>query len=335
MFEVVCVSHTLDNVGSHFETPTLDEFGQWWISLFSHSAKAKLRWKEQTGERMKTFSETRWWSRWEVLHQLCLKFGDLQPFVDHNQDLSPKTMARLRMILDDEDRLRDLQLELAAVVDVGQHFVRATYNLEGDGPLIFSVYKQLQQVLNACSVDHFPNVRAVATKLADANAHLDVNNLEAQARRSVRPGINWFLRKFNVQLRPLLEVFKYVRYFCPVQVQMLRPAAAAIEELRRLPFLDDPATITGLQDELPAYLAACDGCNDLSDVEKVDWWKDHTQELPFWSKAVKKVLLLQVSSAAAERVFSLLKAAFSAQQESSLSDYLQASVMLRFNHRDK
>lgn len=333
MFDIICVSHTLDNVGAHFHTPTLDEFTQWWISLFSHSSKAKLRWRELTGQAIRSFSETRWWSRWEVQNQLCVKFGELQPFLDANQDLSPKTMDRLRTIIENEDRRRDLQLELAAVVDVGQHFVRATYILEGDGPLIFSVYKKLQEVLNACTVAHFPNVHAVAAKLVADDPELDVTNLEEQARECVQPGINWFLRKFNIQLRPTLDMFKYVRYFCPVQVQDLRPDGNAIEHLQCLPFLQ--GSIEGLQAELPAYLAACDGCANLSDEEKVAWWQGHSQELPCWSSAVKKVLLLQVSSAAAERVFSLLKAAFSDQQENALTDYLQASVMVRYNYRER
>ena len=55
--------------------------------------------------------------------------------------------------------------------------------------------------------------------------------------------------------------------------------------------------------------------------------------LPNWSSAVKKVLLVQPSSAAAERVFSLLSASFHEQQENALSDYLQASVMLQYKNR--
>ena len=41
---------------------------------------------------------------------------------------------------------------------------------------------------------------------------------------------------------------------------------------------------------------------------------------------------MQPSSAAAERAFSLLSAAFSDQQDSALADYLQASVMLQYNN---
>ena len=48
-------------------------------------------------------------------------------------------------------------------------------------------------------------------------------------------------------------------------------------------------------------------------------------------KAAKKVFLLQPSSAAAERVFSVLKNSFGEQQIHSLQDYIESSVMLQYN----
>ena len=42
VISVVWFSHTLDNVGNHFQIPTLREFGNLWIRMFSHSHKAKL-----------------------------------------------------------------------------------------------------------------------------------------------------------------------------------------------------------------------------------------------------------------------------------------------------
>ena len=74
--DIGCFSHTLDHVGEKFSTPNLDTFSTLWISLFAHSPKVKSLWKEQTGRAMATFSKTRWWSRWEVLHQVLQQFGD-------------------------------------------------------------------------------------------------------------------------------------------------------------------------------------------------------------------------------------------------------------------
>ena len=33
--EIICASHSLDNVGQRFDTPTFSEFAQWWVALFS------------------------------------------------------------------------------------------------------------------------------------------------------------------------------------------------------------------------------------------------------------------------------------------------------------
>ena len=60
----------------------------------------------------------------------------------------------------------------------------------------------------------------------------------------------------------------------------------------------------------------------------------HRDTLPHWCVLVKKLLLIQPRSAAAERVFSLLASAFTSQQDSALQDYLEAFVMLRvIKHR--
>ena len=75
LFDVVCFSHTIDNVGAHFAFRILDSLTQHWISLFSHSYNARLLWKEKTGQSMHPHSETRWWSKWEILKQVSDYFG--------------------------------------------------------------------------------------------------------------------------------------------------------------------------------------------------------------------------------------------------------------------
>ena len=52
-FNVVCFTHTLDNVANHFGILDLSEFGNLWICLFGHSLKARLIWQEQTGLKSK------------------------------------------------------------------------------------------------------------------------------------------------------------------------------------------------------------------------------------------------------------------------------------------
>ena len=71
---------------------------------------------------------------------------------------------------------------------------------------------------------------------------------------------------------------------------------------------------------------------DASDVEA--WWasKDGDVTIKTWYETATKVMLLQPSSAAAERVFSMLKALMGDQQASkALQDYQQAALMIHYN----
>ena len=77
---------------------------------------------------------------------------------------------------------------------------------------------------------------------------------------------------------------------------------------------------------------SCDGVTVTCEDDKLTCWANHKDTLPHWSSLVKNLLLIQPSSASAERVFSLLTNAFGSQQESALQDYLEASVMLRYNN---
>ena len=211
--------------------------------------------------------------------------------------------------------------------------MKATYFLEGDGPLVFSCYEKLSTVSQFCQTPRFPNVRATATATAEEDPCQNVTALERSAKACVEPAITWFLRKFNVDLYDVVVAFKAARPFCPVTIQWLKPTNALVESLRAFPFLDSDTTIDGLKAELPAYLAAAEDVVISTEEKKVEWWCGLEEQLPRWASEVKQVLFVQPSSATAERVFSILKAPFNEQQNCALVDYLQASVMSQYNKR--
>ena len=121
---------------------------------------------------MKSHSETRWWSKWEILNQVVDFFGDVEPFLRENENICPANRQHLLNIIENPQDLQDLRLELAAIVDAGVYFVKATYYLEGDGPLIFSCYEKLSAVSQAVAVGHHPVTTAVAREIASGNGAL-------------------------------------------------------------------------------------------------------------------------------------------------------------------
>ena len=92
----------------------------------------------------------------------------------------------------------------------------------------------------------------------------------------------------------------------------------------------DASTIANLKTELPQYLAKA---MDISlDYDLLHFWKLNSPQLPHWSSAAKKILLVQPSSAAAERVLSMLTTSFGHLQNQSLDDYIELSLMLQDNY---
>ena len=332
LIDIGCLSHTIDHVGEKFDTPVLAEFISSWISLFAHSPKNKALWREQTGGRsIQSFSATRWWSRWEVMEQLLVLFGDVDVFLHQDEIGSPATVSKLVGILSDPNKKLYLQIELASVVDFGKPFVTATYNLEGDGPLALSCFEVIEEVRAAISTGYTPNVDGVARKISESTPDPAqvLPHLKAYARQCVQPGLDYFEMQISTNLRDAVSAFKAARLFSPQKVHTMQPTATTIDSLSIFPFLNKVETLSGLKEELPSYIAKCTDVS--SSISPVDWWKLNSGSLPKWSSAARKILLVQPSSAAAERVFSLLKASFSEQQQHSLNDYVETSVMLQYN----
>ena len=72
-----------------------------------------------------------------------------------NDDLGPRTRLRMFTILQDPTKMTHLMIEMAAVVDAGKEFVKATYNLEGDGAFVLECYEQVQAVFASIHVSHY------------------------------------------------------------------------------------------------------------------------------------------------------------------------------------
>ena len=125
-------------------------------------------------------------------------------------------------------------------------------------------------------------LHAVAAAIAEENSAQNVAALEQEAKACVQPAIDWFLRKFNVQLHKTVSAFKAARYVCPVSFQWLKPTQQSVEALWIFPFVVDDGIINGLKAEIPFYLAATEDVVINTEEQKVKWWHDHKDRLPHW-----------------------------------------------------
>ena len=313
---LIDIGHTIDHVGEKFETPVLSEFISAWINLFAHSPKNRAIWREQTGRSMQSFSPTRWWK------QLMIQFGDVGTFLNQEEIGSPASVAKLTNILCDQTRNVYLQIELASVVDCGRPFVTTTYKLEGDGALVLSCYEVIEELEASVRSCYTPNLDAVIQRLS-ASTPRSPPQLKAYAMRYIQPG------QIRTNLQDAVSIFKAARLFLPHRVHVTRSTANCVDSLSILPFLS-AQTLSELKEELPLYISK------VSDVGAsfcpVEWWRLNSTSLPKWLAEARKVLLIQPSSAAAERVFLLLKASFSEQQQLALNDYVECYSTISVNY---
>ena len=303
VLDIGCFSHALDLTGRKFNTPNLDEFSKLWISLFAHSPKARIAWKTTTGLSIRTYSETRWWSRWEVIEQVHNVYGDIQGFLENN-DMAPATKEKLLNLLRHPQKRVLLKVEIAAIVDAGRPLVRATYILEGDGPLVLQCYEELSKVSASFSTAYYPNTKAIARSTAEESGNPAYEQILLDyATECIEPAKSYFEEKFDAvsgEFSQLVSAFKAARLFSPYKVHEMKPTTAAVDELTAFPFLI--GKLEDLKLELPTYMAAVEDVSNRIDI--LQWWKDNEQTLPHWSAACKQILLVNPSSAAVESFLS-------------------------------
>ena len=199
-------------------------------------------------------------------------------------------------------------------------FVKATYSLEGDGLLAFQCYEIISSLNAAVNLAHHPNVQALARLLSGGNVSIQ-QQWEQYALIRVQPGYQYYLARLNDSIKIPLASFKAAWNLCPHKVQELQQDCATVDSFA-FPFVD-ATLIARLKIELPQYIAEAEDVSPA--VEPLQFWKSHSTTLPAWAELVKKVVV-QPSSAASERVFSLLVRLVTSNKVRSL--------MLQYNRRD-
>ena len=133
----------------------------------------------------------------------------------------------------------------------------------------------------------------------------------------------------------------------PTHIRRRRDAGGAYDacghnetEARDVKPLANLDLVSELQRELPKYLtaAAAAPLYDVGDMASftsgiLNFFKMHTSTIPAWARAARIVFAFLPNSAMSERVFALVKSMFGDDQLFSLSDCIQAVLMLRDNGR--
>ena len=137
----------------------------------------------------------------------------------------------------------------------------------------------------------------------------------------------------------MYEICRVVRAFNP-NFAHVHVDAAFVDSLGVIKALLNMDMLTGMKRELHLYLAAAAHAPALNTASVDDftdslltWWRTNGKSFPAWAVAARIAFAISPNSASCERVFALLKLMYGEQQMLTLSDALEASLMLRFNGR--
>ena len=180
-------------------------------------------------------------------------FGDIIPFLESDADFSTATRGKLLAVLNDPQQKPYLMVELAVTIDASMPFVKATYNLEGDGPLVLSCYETISALNAAARQAYYPNLNALASQISSGDSQME-QELILHAKSCVQPGLTYYFRQLNEGMKEPLAAFKAARLFSPYKLHEMKPDSSVIDSLVSFPFLS--SSIPALKDEFPQYVAA-------------------------------------------------------------------------------
>jgi hypothetical protein len=151
--DMMCISHTLNNVGRRISFDILREFMTPWLDLVGgrnpHRGAQQL-WKATVYPmQVPGFSNTRWYAAAEIQFVLAENYHHLADFIDKlgHHDYGDATLAKMKAVFSVEDKRYALQLQLAAMLDM-RELVKVTYELEGDRLELLLVYDRIEGLRN-------------------------------------------------------------------------------------------------------------------------------------------------------------------------------------------
>ena len=271
-----------------------------------------------------------------------------------------KVKVELAASIDFGRRIRDVCLHLEADHHVGLSAYDMLLEIECG-------MRQISWVnVQAVSAEHhgklLPEGAPNRTSLLAAKLKEDL----ALAQCVVDPAIKYFESHFGPispkagaeagEMSHLVSFFKYARIVDPFKARLLlhvddaddadvRAGERGMGLIKKLadffPSLKNNADlITSLQSEMAKYVTKAryarleQGLTEAERSAAVSlWWAEHAVELPAWAQLAARVFLVSPTSAAVERVFSILRDSFHHGQNGALEDYVESSLMLQYNNR--
>jgi hypothetical protein len=279
---------------------------------------------------------------------------------DGGLDQDGAILPRLKAFVGNVAYAAIAKLEGQCIVIVGKKLVETTYQLEGDSILSVVAFDMIMALkadfdthmddLSWPGMDDAIEECARACHIAEPDKYPADDDgslgnlrlsLKARIRCIVMPSRTYFETTIIGTLAPMIELLKICRLVNPYRFSALKPTLSEFRAaVNSLDFFEPDvvnAICVGFSDyvRLANELPPLPADHSLDDKLKAikTFWRANAVELKPLSPFVRYCFTIQCSSAAVERVFSILKNCFGDRQTNSLEDYVCLSLMRQYNKR--
>ena len=330
--DITCVCHALNNCGQRVDSKSASAWMSVWTTMFSKSNAAKRLWQARCDENMPLGNNTRWWTSFDLMKYVAINFFEVEPFLKDlvKHDSSKASAKPLLSVLAKEKTAAYVRVELAAIVETCMPLANYTKLFEGDSPVVTAVYDAVMSINLHLDIEYHPATRG----LIDAAPVYLKPVLERRALECVAKVKKYFRKHFigpSAEFAVQMRVFECARMFDPLLACQLKITVRDLCEA--LPFLQPLEA--DLNAQRAAYLLQASVYKipaEENGGHTLQWWMLHGNKVPAWKLAARMVFSMSPSSAAVERVFSLLSNVVLDTQESMKVDYLRLVLMLGYNH---
>jgi len=279
-----------------------------------------------------------------------------------------RRLRRLKDTLSHESNSAQLRLECAAVATLAYSLIESTYLLEGDGPTSLIAYDLVvanrQHLVAFASSDMEAWPARLRAELEVVRNDITCGGLtqdEATAllkkvvAKAAKPALAYFHRTIfgpdaanavKAEMHRDMLVYRTARCLSPISARLLQPTWATVNQGlvatgSNLYFTDGERA--GMNEEWPTYLSLTqeldidedDGSPNHKMHRALLFWRAARITIPNIAKLARYFIIIATSSAAAERVFSVLKASNSlVQMHQALEDLTEIICQRQYNHRE-
>lgn len=343
--DLVCVSHTSNLPMKLFEktTDTAHNFLQCWSQCLTQGSKVRAATRRALGEKGMKNHAIRWMAEYRTAVQVGDNFRLIKDIIINEDVGCANLMDTLKGIINRPaanglpSGEHILRLELALIKDVGDPIAYFCNHFEGDGFLSPYAYDSwnnlighLRTVVNRYGEADFVSfMRYVAREIAEDDLNEEQHLVEMTILKA-RVVLEKLESDTVTRFRDTLHVLRGCRLlgYAFIKETTFEALQEEVDFIQYLPIAG--TSLDGLRAELRTYKNLADNFN-AEDPDGWLFWRRYFIRLPLWYKVAAEVALVMCSSAAVERVFSLLNCLFTDQQRKCLNDYKETSITIRYN----